>query len=65
MLRQGSLQTNVSNTLVKFEKDQLHIKRAVLDKKIKVEKCLNFTIPLIKVGWSCLLYHWIGKNKGF
>ena len=37
-LRHSSLQMNVSNMLVKFENDQLQIKRAILDKKIKVEK---------------------------
>ena len=56
---------NVSNMLVKFEKDQLHIKLAILDQTNKIGKIgFKFTPPLIKGGWSCLFYHRIGKNQG-
>ena len=42
---------NVSNMLVKFEKDQLHIELAILDQKIKVEKkVLNSLLLWLKSG---------------
>ena len=38
ILRHGCLQMNVINMLVNFQNDKCHIKREILDKKLKVKK---------------------------
>ena len=38
ILRHGSLQMNVINMLVDFQNDKCHIRREILDQKLKVKK---------------------------
>ena len=65
---------------ISFLKNLCHIKREILDQKIKVVKKFlifmrndffqrkidfKFIFQLIQVGWTSMLYQWIDKNQGF